>query len=75
MFGQSRKRTILDNEQVNNLEEYGTWDVILVQGQVLLQTRTTSGTVDYAPIQLLSDGSLWIRDGVTIQRQGRAQCN
>ena len=73
-FGQSRKRTILDNEQVNNWQNNGTWDVVPSQGQVLLRTRSASGKQESVPIRLLPDGRLWIDDRISIQRQGRAEC-
>jgi len=73
-FGQSYKQTILDNVQENNWEEYGQWEVISFQGQATLQFLSTSGERNFLPIPLLPDGRVWIGDGVSIERQGRAQC-
>lgn len=74
VFAQSRKRTILDNEQVNNWEEYGTWNVVSLQGQVFLQCNPNSGEQYSYPVRLLPNGQIWIGEGISIQRQGRAEC-
>jgi hypothetical protein len=74
IFAQSRKQTVLGNEQVYNWEEYGTWDVISVQTQATLQFRSTSGELGSYPIRLLSDGGIWIGDGISVTQQGEAQC-
>lgn len=74
LFGRNRRQTVLDNWQVNNWEEYGRWDVIRFQGQVGVQSISTSGKRDFVPVHLLPDGRLWVADGVSTQRQGTAQC-
>ena len=73
-FGQSRKQTILDNVQVNNWKDYGTWDVVSFQGQVVLQINLTSGGQKFFLIRLLPDGRIWVRDDISVVRQGSAQC-
>lgn len=74
LYGQSRKQTVLDNWQVNNWEDYGRWDVVRYQGQVGIGYVSTQGQTDFIPVQIRADGSLWAGEGVSIQRQGRAQC-
>jgi hypothetical protein len=74
LFGQSRKQTVLDNEQINNWEEYGAWDVVSFQGQIVLRFHTTSDEQGSFPIRLLPGGQIWIGDGISIQQQGKAQC-
>lgn len=74
LFGQSRKQTVLGNAQVNNWRDNGTWNIISFQGKIALQYQSTSGRRDLIPIQLLPDGSIWVNEGVSIQKRGRAQC-
>ena len=74
LFGQSRKQTVLGNEQVNNWEDCGIWNVIHVQGQVALQYRSRSGTGNIIPIHFLPDGRIQIPDGISLQKPGGAQC-
>lgn len=74
LVGQSRKQTVLGNEQVNNWEDSGVWDVIKLQGQVALQYRSRSGAGHVIPVHILPDGRLRIPDGISIQKQGKAQC-
>lgn len=74
LFGKSRKQTVLGNEQVNNWEDYGIWNVIHVQGQVALQYRSRSGTGNIIPIHFLPDGRIQIPDGISLQKPGGAQC-
>jgi hypothetical protein len=71
---QSRKQTVLGNEQVNNWNDAGSWDVILVQGYPALQYIAASGAQDIVPMQILSDGSIRPLSCAFMQRLGKAQC-
>jgi hypothetical protein len=73
-FGQSRKQTVLGNQQVNNWRDQGRWDVLRVQGQIRLAWLSVSGERDFIPLQLLPDGSIRTGGRASIQPQGRAQC-
>lgn len=42
-FGESRRQTVLDNEQVNRFTDEGTWEVISVRGQMVLKYVSVSG--------------------------------
>src|SRR3954467_12816312 len=35
--GQSRRHTVLDNEQINNISDQGSWDITTFQGQLVLR--------------------------------------
>ena len=36
-FGESRRQTVMDNQQVSNLDDRGSWDVATFQGQLVVQ--------------------------------------
>src|SRR5687768_3490590 len=36
-FGESRRQTILDNEQVNRFSDEGTWEITTFRGQLVLK--------------------------------------
>lgn len=74
LWGQSRKQTVLDNEQVNNWTDYGWWDVLGTGRQVVLRLTTASGRIHDTPIVALPDDRLWIRNEVTILPRGSVQC-
>src|SRR5215471_5008790 len=42
-FGESRKHTVLDNEQVNRFTDEGTWEVTTFAGQNVLRYLSVSG--------------------------------
>src|ERR1700739_3844837 len=42
-FGQSRRHTILDNEQINNFSDQGLWDIATFNGQLVLKYSSVSG--------------------------------
>ncbi len=71
---QSRKQTVLGNEQVNSWNDSGTWDVSLVQGYPALRYASASGAQDIVPLQVQADGSVRPLSGAFMKRLGRAQC-
>jgi hypothetical protein len=71
---QSRKQTVLGNEQVNNWNDSGNWEVVLFQGYPTLQYSAASGAQNIVPMQILSDGSIRLLSGALMQRLGMAQC-
>ena len=75
LYGQSRKQTVLGNEQVNNWKDNGIWDVVTFQGHTALQYVATSGARDMVPMEVLPDGRVRPLSGASMQRMGRAQCN
>ena len=74
LLGQSRKQTVLGNEQVNNWREEGSWEIIRSQGEVGILYQPASRSDYFVPVSVLPNGQLWVADGVSIQRQGRMQC-
>ena len=74
LHGQSRKQTVLGNEQVNNWNDSGRWDVILFQGHASLQYVSASGGRDVVPMEILPDGRVRPLSGAFMQRRGNAQC-
>ena len=74
LFGQSRKQTVLGNEQVNNWNDSGSWDVVTFQGHAALQYVATSGARDIIPMEVLPDGRVHPLTGASMQQIGRAQC-
>ena len=74
LVGQSRKQTVLGNEQVNNWQEAGSWEVIRSGGRVGVRYKAVMGQPNFVPVTLLPDESISIGSGVSIQRQGPAAC-
>jgi hypothetical protein len=74
LFGQSRKQTVLGNEQVNNWKDSGSWDVVNFQGHAALQYIAASGARDLVAMEVLPDGRVHPLTGASIKRLGRAQC-
>jgi hypothetical protein len=74
-FGQSRKRTVMDNEQVNNWRDQGRWNVAAFGGQLGIQYVSVSGQGNFVPIRIAQDGSIWAGNGLSVVRQGSAQCS
>jgi len=73
-FGQSRKQTVLGNEQVSNWRDQGQWDVGIYAGQLGIQYVSASGQANFVPVRIAQDGSIWAGNGVSVVRQGPAQC-
>jgi hypothetical protein len=74
-FGQSRKQTVMGNEQVNNWRDQGRWNVSAFGGQLGIQYVSISGQANFVPILIAQDGSIWAGNGLSVVRQGRAQCS
>ncbi len=74
VYGKSTKQTVLDNQQINNWEEYGRWDIVRYQGQVGIWYASSNGNQDFLPTTVNRDGSVSVGNGVSIKRTGRAQC-
>jgi hypothetical protein len=73
-FGESRRQTVLDNQQVSNLDDRGSWNVTTFQGQLVLRYLSDSGQANAVPVRVLPNGNIWVGEGVTVIRQGAAQC-
>ena len=73
-FGQSRKQTILGNEQINNWRDQGKWDVGVFAGQLGVQYVSMSGQTNFVPIRVMPNGSIQAGNGLSVVRQGNAQC-
>lgn len=73
-FGESRRQTVLDNQQVGNLDDRGSWDVATLQGQLVLRYLSDTGQANAVPVRVLPNGNIWVGEGVTVIRQGAAQC-
>ena len=73
-FGESRRQTVLDNQQVNNLDDRGSWEVATWQGQLVLRYLSDTGQANAVPVRVLPNGNIWVGEGVTVLRQGAAQC-
>ena len=72
--GQSRRHTVLDNEQISNFSDQGSWDITSFQGQLFLKYLSDSGQANALPVRLLPNGSLSLGEGISLVRQGLAQC-
>ena len=72
--GQSRRHTVLDNEQISNFSDQGAWDITTFQGQLFLKYLSDSGQSNALPVRLLPNGSLSLGEGISLVRQGLAQC-
>jgi hypothetical protein len=74
-FGESRRHTVLDNEQVNRFTDEGTWEVTTVRGQMVLRYVSVSGQPNMVAINVAPGGRVSLGDGsITVIRQGVAQC-
>ena len=74
-FGESRRHTILDNEQVNRITDEGTWEVTTIGGQHVLRYLSVSGQPNVVAINVAPNGRISLGDGsITVIRQGLAQC-
>ena len=73
-FGESRRHTILDNEQVNKFSDRGLWEIATFQGQVVLKYSSVFGQSNSVPVRVLPTGGVWMGEGVSAVRQGAAQC-
>ena len=74
-FGESRRQTILDNEQVNRFSDEGTWEITTYRGQPVLKYVSVSGEPNVVAINVAPNGRVWLGDGITVVRQGPAQCS
>ena len=72
--GQSRRHTVMDNEQISNFSDQGSWDITTFQGQLFLKYLSDSGQANALPVRVLPHGSLTVGEGVSLVRQGIAQC-
>jgi hypothetical protein len=72
--GQSRRHTVLDNEQISNFSDQGAWDITTFQGQLFLKYLSDSGQANALPVRLLPNGSLSLGDGISLVKEGPAQC-
>ena len=73
-FGESRRQTVMDNQQVSNLDDRGSWNVATFQGQLVLRYLSDTGQANAVPVRVLPNGNIWVGEGVTVIRQGAAQC-
>jgi hypothetical protein len=74
-FGESRRHTALDNEQVNRITDEGKWEVTTVQGRMMLRYLSISGQPNMVAINVAPNGRVTLGDGsITVIRQGLAQC-
>jgi hypothetical protein len=73
-FGESRRQTILDNEQVNRFTDEGTWEITTFRGQLVLQYVSVSGQPNIVAVNVAPNGRVSLGDGITVVRQGPAQC-
>lgn len=72
--GQSRRHTVLDNEQISNFSDQGSWDIATFQGQLFLKYLSDSGQANALPVRLLPNGNLSLGEGISLVKQGIAQC-
>jgi hypothetical protein len=72
--GQSRRHTVMDNEQISSFSDQGSWDITTFQGQLFLKYLSDSGQANALPVRVLPNGSLTVGEGVSLVRQGIAQC-
>lgn len=74
-FGESRRHTVLDNEQVSRFTDEGTWEVATMRGQMVLRYVSISGQPNVVAINVAPNGRVSLGDGsITVIRQGVAQC-
>ena len=74
LHGNTVKRTVLDNEQRSNWQEYGTWKITSQNGVNGIQYVTLQGAQQFYPMYKLENGDMFIREGISIVKQGLAIC-
>jgi hypothetical protein len=74
LIGQSRKRTALENEQMNNWRDQGKWTVEVLGGQVGIRYMSVTGQTNFYPVNGSPQDDKWVAEGVSAIRQGPAQC-
>ena len=74
LYGNTVKKTVLGNEQKTNWQEYGTWKITSQNGINGILYVANNGNQQFYPLFKLSNGDLFIKDGVSIVRQGKAIC-
>jgi hypothetical protein len=72
--GESRRRTVLDNEQVNRFTDQGIWEITTIRGQISLRYVSVSGEQQVVGVYRGPDGRISLGDGVSIVRKGPALC-
>jgi hypothetical protein len=73
-LGESRKQTVLGNEQVNRFTDQGTWEITTFRGQPILKYLSISGQPNVVAINVAPNGRVTLGEGITVIRQGPAQC-
>lgn len=73
-FGESRRRTVLDNEQFNRFTDEGVWEIVSVRGQLVLKYVSVSGKANVVTINVAPGGRISLGDGISVVRLGLAQC-
>lgn len=73
-FGESRRQTVLDNEQVNRFTDEGTWEITAVRGQLVLRYVSVSGEANTVAVDVGPNGRVSLGEGITLVRQGPARC-
>ncbi len=74
LYGNTVKRTVLDNEQRSNWQEFGRWKIISqndINGIIYIPTN---GNQQFYPLYKLANGDLFISEGITVVNQGLAIC-
>ncbi len=74
LYGSSVKKTVLGNEQRNSWQEFGSWQAVSRNDQVGMYYSTTTGSQQFVPLYKLANGDLFVREGVSIVKQGPAIC-
>ena len=73
-YGESRRQTVLDNQQVSRFTDEGTWEITTFRGQLVLQYVSVSGQPNMVAVNVAPNGRLSLGDGISVVRQGLAQC-
>ena len=75
LYGKSIKKTVIGNEQHNNWQEFGTWQVTEQNGLAGIYYVSNEGEQQFVPIYKYANGNLFINESTTIVHQGQAICN
>jgi len=74
LYGSTVKRTVLDNEQRSNWQEYGNWKITSENGLNGIESISLQGVRQFYPMYKLENGDMFIREGISIVKQGKAIC-
>jgi hypothetical protein len=73
-YRESRKQTVMGNEQVSTWRDAGRWEVTTSGDDGVIRYYSESGERYSVRARVLPNGRLWVGAGVTVVPRGPAEC-